>query len=91
MKSLHATRTQELRRRLRAARERLGITQIDLAQRLTKPQSYVSKFETGERRLDVIEYLEVCEAMTIDAIELLQGIQNSAPVALSWKHVERQA
>jgi DNA-binding XRE family transcriptional regulator len=74
LKSLHATRAQELRRRLREARENLGITQIDLANRLAKPQSFVSKFETGERRLDVVEYLEVCEAMTLDALELLRGI-----------------
>lgn len=85
MKSLHTSRTQELRRRLRDAREQLGMTQVDLAKRLTKPQSFVSKFETGERRLDVIEYLEVCEAMTIDAVELLRGVQSSAPAAITWQ------
>lgn len=41
--------------RLRAARERAGLTQAEVAKRLRRPQSFVSKCEAGERRLDVIE------------------------------------
>ena len=41
--------------RLRAAREQVGLTQAEVARRLGKPQSYVSKCESGERRVDVIE------------------------------------
>lgn len=83
MKSLNTTRTQELRRRLREVREDLGITQLDLAQRLAKPQSFVSKFETGERRLDVIEYLAVCEALAVDAVELLRSLRDARPTSAS--------
>lgn len=41
--------------RLRAGRERAGLRQADVARRLRKPQSYVSKCESGERRVDVVE------------------------------------
>lgn len=42
-------------RRLREARERAGLSQAETARRLGKPQSYVSKCESGERRVDVVE------------------------------------
>lgn len=41
--------------RLREARKQAGLTQEDVARLLNRPQSFVSKFETGERRLDVVE------------------------------------
>jgi transcriptional regulator with XRE-family HTH domain len=53
-----ATRRPEYRRflsRLRAAREGVGLTQVEVARRLRVPQSYVSKCESGERRVDVVE------------------------------------
>ena len=37
------------------------ITQIQLAEKLQKPQSYVSKYENGERRLDVVEFLDIAD------------------------------
>ena len=52
------------------------ITQVDLAERLGKPQSYVSKYESGERRLDVIEFIEVCEALQIDPNTVINQIRN---------------
>jgi len=44
--------------RLREARRRAGLTQVQAAARLKKPQSYVSKCESGERRVDVVELME---------------------------------
>ncbi|MBI5711440.1 MAG: helix-turn-helix transcriptional regulator [Candidatus Eisenbacteria bacterium] len=41
--------------RLRAAREQAGFTQAEVAKRLSRPQSFVSKCEAGERRVDVVE------------------------------------
>ena len=48
---------------LRKTREQAGITQLELAERLGETQSFVSKCERGERRLDVAELKEFCEAM----------------------------
>jgi transcriptional regulator with XRE-family HTH domain len=47
--------------RLRAGRMRAGLLQADVARHLGKPQSYVSKCESGERRVDVIELLAFAE------------------------------
>ena len=45
------------------ARHSSHLTQVDLAQKLKKPQSYVSKYESGERRLDVVEVLDILKAL----------------------------
>lgn len=45
--------------------------QIELAQKLNKPQSFVSKFECGERRLDVIEFLTIMDALGADPLAIL--------------------
>jgi transcriptional regulator with XRE-family HTH domain len=42
-----------------------GLTQVELSQALGRPQSYVSKYETGERKLDYVEIAEICEALGI--------------------------
>jgi transcriptional regulator with XRE-family HTH domain len=65
------TRFREL---LIEAREGAGLTQADLAGKLDKPQSYVSKFERGERRLDVVEFFEVARALKIDGFALLRRL-----------------
>ena len=61
------------------ARESTGLTQAVLAERLNRPQSYVSKFERGERRLDVVEYLEVAQALRIDPFSLLRQLTAGLP------------
>nr|WP_246659871.1 helix-turn-helix transcriptional regulator [Methylosinus sporium] len=49
-----------------AARERAGLTQEGLAERIGRTQSFVSKYERGERRLDVVEFAEFVKAMDLD-------------------------
>lgn len=65
VKSIHDPRYVELIGRLRRARERRGVQQSELASRLGRPQSYVSKIETGERRLDLVELLDICRALEV--------------------------
>lgn len=48
---------------LRDLREEAGLRQVDVAEALDVPQSFVSKYETGERRLDLIELRQVCEVL----------------------------
>jgi len=54
---------------LKELRESKGVTQAQLAERLEIPQSYVSKYETGERRLDFVETAEICEALGIKSLK----------------------
>ena len=51
-----------------------GLTQAGLAGRLKRPQSFISKYETGERRLDVMEFLEVAEALAADPGDLVADL-----------------
>ena len=66
-----------LRRRLSAARIEAGLTQEALALRLSRPQSYVAKYETGDRRLDVVEFLDVCSSLDLDANALLTAVRDA--------------
>jgi transcriptional regulator with XRE-family HTH domain len=58
------------------ARKRAGLTQVEVAARLARPQSYVSKYENGERRLDVVEFLEVAQAISFDPIALIRKLNS---------------
>lgn len=63
-----------LRRLLIETRTRAGLSQTALAKRLGRPQSYVSKFEQGERRLDVVELFEITDALQVDGFALLKKL-----------------
>lgn len=56
-------------------RQEAGLTQVTLAKRLGKPQSFVSKFETGERRLDVVEFIDVARALGVDPVSLIAALE----------------
>lgn len=55
----HRLRYRAFLERLRQARRDAGLTQVDVARELRRPQSFVSKCESGERRVDVIELREL--------------------------------
>lgn len=73
-KSVFSSKYEQFRGLLVEARRSRGLTQADLAAHLDRPQSYVSKFERGERRLDVIEFLEVARVLRIDAAALFKRL-----------------
>ena len=76
-KSIYTTQQECLQALLRQIRIEAGLRQVDLAQRLGEPQSFVSKYESGQRRLDVIELRQVCDALEIPLAELVRRFENS--------------
>lgn len=64
-----------LRELLIEARESRGLTQQEVAAVLDRPQSFVSKYERGERRLDVIEFLQVAHALDVHPFDILKGLE----------------
>jgi transcriptional regulator with XRE-family HTH domain len=81
--SLYAELYDALQRALRHARKARGMTQSMVAARLHKPQSFVAKYERGDRRLDVVEFLLVCAALDINAIDVIERL--CQPTVLSVK------
>ncbi|MFP3925781.1 helix-turn-helix domain-containing protein [Pseudomonas sp. W5-36] len=75
MKSIHSEPYQRLLVLLIKQRKQSSITQEQLSKALSRPQSFVSKYERGERRLDVIEFLEVCRHLDADAYEILRALE----------------
>jgi transcriptional regulator with XRE-family HTH domain len=71
---LHSPEYIRLRQELVAAREAAGLTQIQLAEKLTRTQSFVSKYELGERRLDVVEFVLVCRCIGVAPSKILARI-----------------
>ncbi len=57
------------------ARKTAGLTQQELALKLKRPQSFVSKYERGERRLDVIEFLQVAKEMGLSATNIVSDLE----------------
>ncbi|MFZ4694231.1 MAG: helix-turn-helix domain-containing protein [Verrucomicrobiia bacterium] len=68
----YATNEEHLRKLLRRRREEKGLTQAALATVLQKPQSFVSKYEMGERLLSFVETIDVCRALSLDPRALLK-------------------
>ncbi|WP_325376188.1 helix-turn-helix transcriptional regulator [Dokdonella sp.] len=67
----------QLRALLIEAREEAGLTQAEVAKRLRRVQSFVSKYELGERRLDVVDFIAVCDCLGVDPADLLRQVRRS--------------
>ncbi|GAB4590769.1 helix-turn-helix transcriptional regulator [Edwardsiella tarda] len=75
MSSIYSYEYQSIIKTLKARRIELKITQAQLAQELGKPQSFVSKIESGERRLDIIEFVHIARQLSLDLNEVLEKIR----------------
>lgn len=73
---LERQRYELLRTELKNTRLKARLFQRDLAKKLHKPQSYVSKVESGERNLDTIEFISYCNALDLDPIYFLKKLIN---------------
>ena len=74
-KSVYTTKYERFRKRLITSRKAKGLTQSQLAERLGKPQSFVSKYERGERRLDLVEFLEVAKTIGMNPKRLIDQLE----------------
>jgi transcriptional regulator with XRE-family HTH domain len=72
--TLRSPRQQQLRALLRNLRRRHRLTQAKLAKRLAKPQSFVAKYEGGERRLSAIEFIDVVRAIGADPAVVVEKL-----------------
>ena len=70
-KTIFSAGQERLLRLLREARESAGITQVELARKLNVPQSFVSKIESGERRVDLVELQGICKALRISLTDFV--------------------
>ena len=74
-KSQHTQKYDQLLLALRRARKTAKLTQVDVAERLDVYASYVSKCESGERRIDVIELAEFCRVYGVKLVDFLKSIE----------------
>lgn len=68
---------------LTLAREAAGLTQVAVAEQLARPQSFVSKYESGERRLDIAEFIEVALAIGVNPSTLIERCIEKFPKSKS--------
>jgi transcriptional regulator with XRE-family HTH domain len=73
-KTIHTPRHKKLCELLKARRKTAGLTQTVVAERLGKPPSYVAKYEGGDRRLDLLEFLDVAAAIGFDPCRLMRSL-----------------
>ena len=68
-----------------AARRAAGMTQAQLAKKLSRPPSFVAKYVLGDRRLDVVEFIEIAEALKAAAFALFRQLQLEPPKPVNKK------
>mgnify|MGYP000018976566 CR=1 FL=1 len=74
-KTIYAGEYKALLALLREIRIRKGLRQADIAKRVGKPQSFVSNYERGERRLDILELRQICLALGVSLTEFIRRFE----------------
>ncbi len=74
---MYSPKYKRFRRLIIERRRQKGVTQAQLAQKLGRPQSFVSKYENGERRIDLIEFMEIAAALGIDPVKFVRDFQET--------------
>jgi transcriptional regulator with XRE-family HTH domain len=75
LKSIYTQEYDRLIHLLVEARKAVPLTQQQLARKLHRPQSFVSKYERGERRLDVVEFIAISRALDVHATSLVSQLE----------------
>lgn len=73
---------------IRRARESRGLSQRALSAKLGRMSSYVQKIENGERRIDVIEFLRICDLLEVSEISMLKELRAQAAGSIDLKRNE---
>ena len=81
-KSLLKRGADQLGQMLLQVRKEAGLTQSEVAARLCRPQSFVAKYEAGERQLSVVEFLFVADALETDGIQILRKLRLNVRAAV---------
>lgn len=76
-KSIHSYQYSEFLKVFRQVRKRAGLTQVDLAARVGATQSFISKCERGERRIDVVELREFCRAFGLKLVDFVARFEQA--------------
>lgn len=73
-KSLYSKQYKNFLNQLKEARLKAGLKQSEVARMIKRPQSFVSKCESGERRVDVIEFIEFCKVYGTSPESLIRSL-----------------
>jgi transcriptional regulator with XRE-family HTH domain len=88
-KSAFTERYELFRNLLIEARKNADLTQAELAAKLRLPQSFVSKYERGERRLDVVEFIRVAELLSVDPHTIIDRLTGSPATSTRARNPKR--
>ncbi|HBF33623.1 TPA: transcriptional regulator [Candidatus Sumerlaeota bacterium] len=74
-KSIYSPEQKKLQKLLQRLRAESGLSQVMMAKLLEKPQSFISKYETGERRLDILEIRHLCHVLHITLSQFVEELE----------------